>query len=949
KISSIYEDSKDNLWIGTYNSGLDKLDHATGQFIHYTHDSDNPNSISNNNIWSIYEDHLGTLWVGTGDGGLNKLNQKTGKFSHYTHNPDNPHSLSDNSIWSIYEDHQGTLWIGTFHGGLNKFDRKTGEFTHYQHNPDHPHSISDDNIFSIYEDQSGTLWIGTWNNGLNKFDRKTGKFTHYQHNPNNPNSLSYNRVMSMLEYPAGTLWLGTYGGGLDKFDIASETFTHYTVRDGLPNNSVVGILNDDAGNLWLSTGKGLSKFNPDKETFRNYDARDGLHGNEFDGIKAYAKAKDGEMFFGGLNGITSFYPEQITDNPHIPPILITDFRIFDQEVKLDTAISQAQELKLSYKDNFFSFKFAALDYANPGKNQYAYKLEGFDKDWIYSGERRYAAYTNLDPGTYTLRVKGSNNDGIWNEEGTSLKITIIPPPWKTWWAYTLYILAVVGAICGYVKWKTAAQEKENQLLRENERRLHQFLEAMPIGVGVTEPDGKPIYINQLGLKIHGIDNTKEVPAEEMAEAYQAYVAGTEQLYPTEDLPLVKALRGEATTADNIEIRQPDKIVPVEVWGTPIYDEQGNIIYAMAAFQDITARRKIEAERQKYFAQLQQTNEQLQAILDTIPGCVSWISSEGIYLGVNQHLATTFNLPVDSFIGKEVGFLEKSNSFAQFVQVFLNSSEPADSQVVDITINNSIRNYLVAINKYQEGNSAVLVGIDITEQKQAEESLTKTLKQKLVLLREVNHRVRTNLQLIDSLLDLQCSASKEEKIKQGLLASSVRVHIMALAHNTAYGNKSASVEYVIVYEYVNSLTRYIIQAYKICLSSEVQLIIDVDKEIRFELRTAIHFGLLAGELISNAFKHAFTREQSGIIEITLHSDNKVGDEQNLTLTVRDNGVGLPANINWQEPATLGLQIVNDLTTQLEGKLSLDRTQGTQFQIQFAYKNAKVDEELCQAMS
>ena len=934
KISSIYEDSKDNLWIGTYNSGLDRLDHATGQFINYTHDSDNPNSISNNNIWSIYEDHLGTLWVGTGDGGLNKLDQKTGKFSHYTHNPNNPRSLSDNSIWSIYEDHQGILWIGTFNGGLNKFDRQTGKFTHYQHNRDNPNSISDNNVFSIYEDQSGTLWVGTWNNGLNKFDRETGKFTHYQHNPNNPNTLSYNRVMSMLEYPAGTLWLGTYGGGLNKFDIASETFTHYTVRDGLPHNSVVGILNDYAGNLWLSTGKGLSKFNPEKETFRNYDARDGLQGNEFDGIKAYAKGKDGKMFFGGLNGITSFYPEEIKDNPHIPPILITDFRIFDEPVKLDTAISQADELKLSYKDDFFSFKFAALDYANPGQNQYAYKLEGFDKDWIYSGERRYAAYTNLDPGTYTLRVKGSNNDGVWNEEGTSLKITITPPPWKTWWAYTLYIFAVIAAIYSYIKWKTAAQEKENKLLRENQRRLQQFLEAMPMGVGVVEPDGKPVYINQLGLEIHGIEETKEVPAEQMAKAYQAYIAGTKQLYPTADLPLVRALKGETTTADNIEIHRPDqKIIPVEVLGTPIYDEQGNIIYAIAAYQDITSRKRIETERQEYF-------EQLQAILNTIPGCVSWINSDGNYLGVNQHLAETFNLPAYSFIGQEVGFLENSYTFAQFVHDFLNSSKLTDSQIVDIEINDYSYNYLIAIQKYQEGNSAVLVGIDITEQKQNEESLNKALKQKELLLKEVNHRVRNNLQLICSILDLQCQLTKEEKTQGELRASHARIHSMALAHNTAY--RGDSVEDVIVAEYVNSLILCLIQVYGISLG-DIELRIDVNKEIRFDLNTAIYFGLLAGELISNALKHAFPTEKSGFIEIKLNLDSEVDNEQKFNLIIRDNGVGLPDSVNWQEPQTLGLQIVQALTTQLDGQLRLDGTQGTQFQLQFVYKNNKTEKQ------
>jgi len=926
-ISSIYEDRNGTLWIGTFNKGLDKFDRETGQFTHYRHEPDNLNGLSSDNIWSVYEDQSGMLWIGTGGSGLNKFDRETGKFTHYIHEPDDPYSLSNNTVWSIYEDQKGTLWIGTFHGGLNKFDLETEQFTHYIHDPDNPKSLSDNNVFLIYEDQSGMLWIAPESGPLNKFDRKTGEFTQYKHDPNNPNSLTYERVVSMYEYPVGTLWIGTYGGGLDKFDIASETFTPYTEKDGLSNNSVVGMLGDDEGNLWLSTGKGLSKFNPQTETFRNYDVSDGLQGNEFDGVKAYFKSKTGEMFFGGLNGFNSFYPHQVKDNPHIPPVVITDFKKFNESVKLDKAISETKELKLSYKDRFFGFEFAALDYTNPRKNQYAYKLEGFDKDWIYSGNRRYASYTNLDGGTYTFRVKGSNNDGVWNEEGTSVKIIITPPPWKTWWAYTLYVVVLLTAVLGYVQWKTRAQEKENALLRENERKLHQFLEAIPLGINVIDTANKFVYVNQTALKIYGKESSSDAPLENCFDVYpQLYIAGTKQQYPLEDLPLIRALREEKTIIDDLEIHQPTKIVPVEAWGTPIYDEKGAIAYAIVAFQDITLRKQAEAERKKFLEALQDAKDQLQAILDTVPGCVSWVSSEGRYLGVNRHLADTFNLLPDTFAGREIGFLGTDSQFAQFIGQFLASPDKNASQVIDIPINGSSRNYLIAVQKYRYSTAAVSVGIDITEQKLAEEALRTSLREKETLLQEVHHRVKNNLQVICSLLDLQSQTLKDQRTLEVFRESFNRVKSMALIHEKLY--ESTSLERINLAEYVETLTNYLLQSYGIN-QELITLKVDVE-EVFLNIDTAIPCGLIINELISNSFKYAFPQERNGLIEIKLDSDT----EQRFTLTVKDNGIGFSKDLNPQKPTTLGLQLVNALTQQLEGDMDLDESQGIEFKIKFS---------------
>jgi signal transduction histidine kinase/serine phosphatase RsbU (regulator of sigma subunit)/streptogramin lyase len=411
----------------------------------------------------------GALWVGADEGGLNKFDPATDSFTAYRPDPSDPTSLSDDDVWSMLEDRNGGLWLGTWGGGLNKFDPVTETFTRYTHDPQKAQSISDNVVRTIFEDQVGSLWIGTNGGGLNKFDPVTETFTHYLHDPGDPQSLSDNVVRCVYEDSRGTLWVGTDGGGLNKFDRETATFTAYRQQDGLPNDTIYGIEEDTEGNLWLSTNNGLSKFDPVAETFKNYSASNGLQSNEFN-QGAHFKGPDGELFFGGINGFNAFRPDQIRDNPHRPPVVLTSFQIFDQEVDLNQPISQLQNLELSYLDSVFSFEFAALDYTAPAENQYAYKLESFDKDWIEAGTRRFATYTNLDGGDYVFRIRGSNSDGVWNETGTAINIKITPPPWKTWWAYLLYVGAGAGVVLGYVRYRTVAQAKE---LAQQRRELEQ--------------------------------------------------------------------------------------------------------------------------------------------------------------------------------------------------------------------------------------------------------------------------------------------------------------------------------------------------------------------------------------------------------------------------------------------------------------------------------------------
>jgi ligand-binding sensor domain-containing protein/signal transduction histidine kinase len=525
-IYSLYEDRTGTLWIGTWRGGVDRIDPARKPFIHYSREQRNSNSLSSNTVYCILEDRNGPIWIGTA-GGLNKLDPATSKFQHYLHKVNDANSLSDNFICSMCEDDRGFLWIGTFGGGLDMFDPTTGRFSHYRNDPANERSLSNDAVMSIVQDTGGTLWIGT-DEGVNRLDRAHGTFTRYQHDPANSASLRSNNVWSMCEDKAGILWVGTvgsifYGTGLNKFDRASgsfsyfqndpknpaslsnndvyaictdqsgtvwagtaaglnrydaqkQSFTRFTVEDGLMSDYITGILEEDghlradqAGNLWVCTPHGLSKFNPRTTTFRNYDASDGLQVIQFKG--GPCKTRGGEMYFGGINGVIRFHPDSIRDNPYVPPIVLTAFRKLDTPTRLDSAVTEKKTLHLRYSDNVFAFEFASLNYTSPEKNQYAYKLEGFDADWVYCGTRRYVTYTNLDEGSYVFRVKGSNNDGVWNEEGASIAVIITPPFWDTWWFTTFLWFAAIGTIAGTVRYVEIRKMRQRMVVLEQQQAL----------------------------------------------------------------------------------------------------------------------------------------------------------------------------------------------------------------------------------------------------------------------------------------------------------------------------------------------------------------------------------------------------------------------------------------------------------------------------------------------
>ena len=521
-IFSIYEDRSSLMWIGTDLGGINYFNPSLTAFEHYKNDPENKNSLNDNLVSSMLVDRKGIYWIGTNKGGLNRFDYKKKRFSSYTHNPGNPNSLTSNAIQSLLEDRSGILWIGTFSSGLNAFDRKNGRFTHYRHNPADPESISDDRIYAMVEDENDNIWIGTYAGGVNRLQKSTGRITRYQKSEDDSTSLSSNLTWALTLDDSGKLWIGTFGGGLNVFDPESQTFRHfmhdpddstsvndnniirvfkdqhgtmwigttkglsrysweaqnfknYNEKDGLANNFVYGIAEDDAGNLWLSTNDGLSKFNPDQETFRNYYDKDGLQGNEFN-QNAYAKDNiTGNLLFGGPNGFNVFHPDSLRDNPYLPPIEFTGYIRYNTDYEegkpiIEKGISERDSILLTYKDNIITLEFAALSYLNNFENEYRYKLKGFNENWIQLGNNHSVTFTNLSAGEYNLRVIGSNNDGVWNEEGKSLLIHVSPPWWRTNIAYFIYFLAFFSFLFGVRQYEINRREQKAQI-RESALRI----------------------------------------------------------------------------------------------------------------------------------------------------------------------------------------------------------------------------------------------------------------------------------------------------------------------------------------------------------------------------------------------------------------------------------------------------------------------------------------------
>ena len=436
---------------------LEKIDHKTFEPPHFTN-LKLPGIPENVEIWSICVDQRQDIWISTYGNGLFRMRpdpSQPGEYrlqDHFEAVTDDPNSISSNFCSYLYEDSNGIIWVGTYGQGLNRYDRNTNSFKKFLIDNPGDRSPKSAPILNLYDDSPGYLWIGTYGRGLIKMDKENGDYVNFQKDPNNSNSLSHNTILAIYKTADSILWIGTDGGGLNKLNTHEEKFDMLTVRDGLPSNAVVGILEDSNGNLWISTNGGISKFNPADQKFKNYDQSNGLVSQSFN-PDAYYIDDNGYFYFGSGNGYNRFHPDSLRINEFVPPLFITDFKINNKTVPirddgiLKQHINLTGNIILDYRQKLISFNFASLEFNNSHKNQYAYKLEGFNKNWVYTtASNRTATYTNLHAGDYIFKVKSTNNDGLWNDNATSLTLHVLPPPWKTWWAYTIYLVLILVVV-----------------------------------------------------------------------------------------------------------------------------------------------------------------------------------------------------------------------------------------------------------------------------------------------------------------------------------------------------------------------------------------------------------------------------------------------------------------------------------------------------------------------
>ena len=471
-ISSLIEDRFGNLWVGTLSGNIVKISNpfSDKQALRYFNTDKNLKTyFSPIEIRTFYEDKNGNIWVGSFGKGIYVIDPVRDKVSRIVNDRNNSKSIASDFIHCIFESSDGTIWIGTGAGGLNKFNPGDNSFTHYKHDPKNEKSISTDEVTSVCEDENGFIWAGTSIGGLNKLDRNTGLFERFTHKVKDKNSIAGNRIICLYLDRKNNLWIGTFGGGLNKWLPEEKSFQYYSTDHGLPSNIINHITEDEIGNLWISTDKGLSVFNVELNTFKNYDVNDGLQGNEFIHGAGYVSKQNGNIFLGGINGLNMFNPADLKTRSKISSIVFTDFKVFNKSVlpgeesPLKKNIFYAEEVVLSHDENFFTFEFASLDFNNPHKNQYAYMMEGFNRDWIHAGNQRTATYTNLDPGEYVFRVKATNSDGIWNEQGISIRVVLLPPWWQTWWAYLLYAVFLVSILYSLRQYEMKRVKLRNEL------------------------------------------------------------------------------------------------------------------------------------------------------------------------------------------------------------------------------------------------------------------------------------------------------------------------------------------------------------------------------------------------------------------------------------------------------------------------------------------------------
>ncbi len=970
-----FEDASGAIWIPTFN-GLDYYDAAALRFKHFQRSPGNTAGLSDNSIQSFAEGKEGKLWIGTRGGGLNMFDPVKQTYTHYLYDPNNPDSLSSNTVLDFAQSQDGVLWIGT-PAGIDRFDPENKTFKRYQHNPNDPATLTHGEIRSIDIAQDGSLWIGSYGGGLDRFDPVSQKFTHFKPEQDNPNSLLFEWIFvvfidsfgkiwvgtekgvscldpekmiftnyltgkmdlntrAIYQDKQGTIWLGT-NGGLKQFNPKSQTFTEYNMDDGLAGGIAESIIEDNQGFLWIGTNNGLSKFDPQKKVFRNFDVRDGLQSNQFRRNAVY-KSQDGELFFGGSKGFNSFSPEKFIDNPRIPPVVLTDFQLFHQPVgiggdsPLQQHISLARQITLSHEHEVFSFSFAALNYQNSKKNQYAYMMEGFDKDFTYTDSTDpHARYTCLAPGEYTFMVKGSNNDGIWNEQGTSIKITILPPWWETVWFRILSLAGLVGLIWALFQHRLESanahrQELELEIterrqteeaLRESKNQFKGLTSNIPgiVYRCLCDEDWTMRYIS---------DYVEEITGYPSSDLIDNRVRSFNSIIHPED-----SQKDRKIILDAIERKEPYeheyRIIKADgtiCWvyenGRAVFGDNGEVLWLDGAIFDITERKRADKELKE---QYKLTNDIIESSLDAIIVA----DSQGVFTQTNKAYQKLLGFSKKELIGKQSAELSPreegpyestTGEIIQIDEAFKHSLKTMNKELNEKKYVYNWKFYLLrkdrkvvpveqnmALLKDINGETFGAVGIirDITERKQLEDNLRQSQKMEAVgtlaggIAHDFNNILGGIVGYAELAQDDLSTNSPVQEYLSGILESSKRAknlvkQILAFSRKSTEERKP-----LLVYPIIKEATRLIRST--VSATIEIKLNIDESSGMANADPTQIH--QIVMNLCTNAV-HSM-QETGGALGIDLscidlkdknmESFHYLKPEPHIMLKISDTGSGI----------------------------------------------------------
>lgn len=803
-IWAINEDSQNNLWVGTNSDGLYKIDKKQNKRIIYRTNAVNPNSINSNSITYICEEPNSkgeVFWIGTLNAGFAKLDVKKNIFVRF-----NTFSgLSHNSVRVIQRDKRDTTkyWIATAGGGLNKFNSITGEFKHYSNDPQNPNSISNNFLWALHIDDEGIIWIGS-RSGLIRMDPVKESFKNYIYDPFNPNSLSHNSVLSVNETSDGKIWLGTFGGGLNYFDKKNERFSNISMDEGLPNNVVYGVLEDDKKNLWFGTNRGLVKiindesfdrliprfnlFNNYNKIIQKFEMVDGLINLEYN-VGAYFKGPSGTLYFGGINGIDYFKPDDININLESPHIGFTYLSKHNAKGEIEKISLDNDEITLSYKDYLIEFHLTSFDYKAPFKVEFAYQLEGSDLTWNYLGNQKTITFTKINPGEYTLYVIAANSDGLWNKEGISLKLNIPPPIWQTF-IFRFFIGALIAVLItlavirkiNNIKKKNASLRQHNLELEQeiskrkkaqiesekNQKRFFELSNLLPLTVFEIDRDFNILFLNQTGRYLLGYSHDEIVKSKSI---YDFFIQEEKEILQNEFLNIL-TYGGTVTVEISCRTKSGSHI-PVTLIAEEMLDTNLKIDGIRGVLVDMTQIREAQIALQK--SEIKYRN-----LFDFSADAILILDRTQI-VDANEKAAELFKLPKNDLLRKSMSnfIFEFDKTNTKYIEI-LDLVYNGNSRFLELELtksDESIFPAIVHLTPIDIGSERFIQAIvrDITIQKETESTLVRAKEEaqkadrfKSEFLAQISHEIRTPIGSILNnceLLEFEIKSLLNEELKE----------------------------------------------------------------------------------------------------------------------------------------------------------------------------------------